>query len=427
MKFKKNIINKLRNNKDARTLTENFISLSLLQVAGYIFPFLTIPYLARVIGVDKFGEIALAAAIIVYFQTVIDWGFNFTATRDIAKNKENIIKISKIFSNVIWTRFFLTVLSAIVLSLMIIFIPVINEMKLLLILTFCLIPGKILFPDWLFQGLEKMKYITILNLISKLIFTIAIFVFIKEKSDYVLQPLLLACGYMISGIISMYIILIKWKIKLYRPSIKYILSTIKSGTDIFINQLMPNLYNSFSILLLGFFGGAVATGKLEGGNKFANIAIQMLSVISRTFFPYLSRKINKHSLYAKINIYISVLISTILFVFAPLFVDIILTPEFKDSGLVLRILSISIIFITLNSVFGTNYLIVQGHEKILRNITIISSLIGFLIAVPFVYYFNFLGAALTICITRGILGLLITYKALKIKKHEKKSDNSWRR
>ena len=83
--------------KDGKVLFENFISLSLLQVAGYIFPLITIPYLSRVIGVDKFGEIAFASAIITYFQTVSDWGFNYTATRDVAKIEIIEIRYQKSF------------------------------------------------------------------------------------------------------------------------------------------------------------------------------------------------------------------------------------------------------------------------------------------------------------------------------------------
>ena len=62
-------------------------------------------------------------------------------------------------------------------------------------------------------------------------------------------------------------------------------------------------------------------------------------------------------------------------------------------------------------------MIIEGYEHQLRNITAISSIIGLLISFPLIYYFNFIGAALTICITRGILGLSITYKACRIKKY----------
>lgn len=413
LKKVKDLTGRVRKSKDGKVLVENFAYLTLLQVAGYIFPLITLPYLARVIGVDSFGKIAFAGAIIVWFQTVADWGFNYTATRDVAKNREDKEKVSQIFSNVLWARCILTLFCFILLIILIIFVPKFQEISLLLLITFLMIPGHILFPDWFFQAMEKMKYITILNLISKLLFTIAIFIFIKEKSDFILQPLFVSLGFVVSGIIAMYYILVRWKIKLQKPNIKEIRLTIKNSTDVFINNLMPNLYNSFSTFLLGMFGGAVSNGKLDAGGKFIGLSQQFMTIISRTFFPYLSRKIDRHSLYAKMNIYISIFISGSLFILAPILIKLFFTPEFYDSIKVLQIMSISIFFLSLSSIYGTNYMIIQGYEKQLRNITFVSSIIGFVISFPLIYYFDFIGAALTITLTRGVLGLSIAFFARK--------------
>lgn len=168
-------------------------------------------------------------------------------------------------------------------------------------------------------------------------------------------------------------------------------------------------------MLLGFFGGPVSNGLLDAGSKFVNISYQFLSVISRTFFPFLSRRIDKHSQFSKLTIYISVIISVLLFIFAPLIIKLFFTDEFYNAIPVLRIMSVSIIFLSLSNVYGTNYMIIQGYEKQLRNITFVSSLIGFAISFPLIYFFDYIGAALTIAITRGLLGILITYKAKKRK------------
>ena len=411
----KKYINKIKKSKDGRTLVANFGYLSLLQIAGYIFPLITMPYLARVIGVDGFGKIAFASAVVVWFQTVADWGFNYTATRDVAKNRDDKDKVSEIFSNVLWARCLLTIASFLLLILAIFIIPIFRENYAVILVTFLLVPGHIMFPDWFFQAMERMKYITILNLLSKLLFTIAVFVFIKNKSDFILQPLFTTLGYIVSGFISMYVVLYKWQIKIKRPELKSILNIIKGSTDVFINNIVPNLYNSFSVMLLGFFGGPVSNGLLDAGSKFVNISQQFMNIISRTFFPFLSRRIDKHSFFSKLNIYIAVSISVLLFIFAPLIIKIFFTEEFYKAITVLRIMSISILFLTLSSVYGTNYMIIQGHEKKLRNITFVSSLIGFAISFPLIHLFDYIGAALTITITRGILGFTIMCTARRLK------------
>ncbi|WP_352421131.1 flippase [Proteiniphilum sp.] len=410
-----NIYRKVKNSKDSRTLIANFGYLSLLQVAGYIFPLITIPYLARVIGVDSFGKIAFASAVVVWFQTVADWGFNFTATRDVAKNRDNREKVSEIFSNVLWARMFLMLISFALLMITIYIIPTFQENKTILLISFLLIPGHILYPDWFFQAVERMKYITILNLLSKLLFTVLIFVFIKEKSDFILQPLFNTLGFLVSGIIAMYVILFRWKIKIIKPNISTVLRTIKGSTDVFINNIVPNLYNSFSVMLLGFYGGAVSNGIFDAGSKFVGIAQQFIGVIARAFFPFLSRRLDKHNIYVQINIYVSLILTLILFLLAPWLIKAFFTEEFYPGITVLRIMSFSVFFISIRNAYGTHYMILKGYEKDLRNLIFYGSFVGFILSFPLIYNFSFIGAAINIVIAQSIMAFLIINKAKKIK------------
>ena len=398
-------ISKMRQSKDAKTVASNFAWLTLLQIAGYVFPLITLPYLARVIGVEGFSKIAFATAIMIWIQTIADWGFNMSATRDVAQNRDDKDMVSKIFSNVLWARMLLMLVSLVVLVALVAFVPKLNENAAVIMVSFLMIPGHILFPDWFFQAIEKMKYITILNVIMKLIFTVAIFIFIKAPEDYILQPLLNSASFAICGAIALYFIIVRWHIRLHRPVFSEIISTIKGSTDIFINNLMPNLYNSFSTMLLGFWGAAGSVGLLDGGNKFAQIGNQLLSTLSRAFYPYLSRKHEGHRTYLLIIMSVASLMCLFLFIAAPLLVNIFLSPEFAPSTAVIRIRAISFIFFAISNAYGTNYLIVRHKEKLLRQITTVCSIVGFCIAWPLVYYYDYIGASLTVTISLGLLAV----------------------
>ncbi|MCM1140280.1 MAG: oligosaccharide flippase family protein [Muribaculum sp.] len=401
-----------------KSIASNFGWLMLLQIVNYCLPLITLPYLAHVIGVTGFGKIAFASAVIMWFQTVSDWGFNFTATRDIARNKNNLNKISEIFSNVLFARIAITIIGFLILTALISIIPIFRNNAKVLVITFLLIPGHIICPDWFYQGMERMKFMTILNVTAKCIFTALVFTFIKTENDYILQPLFISLGYIVSGVISLYIIIAKWDVRIIFPKFKQIYATIISSTDVFINCFIPNLYNSLSIVLMGFWGGPVANGLYDAGSKFINVVIQFIYTLSRTFFPFLSREIRHHNKYALVNFVLVCICAILLYIGAPLLIKLFFTPEFYKGLVVTRILAISLPFLSLSNIYGTNYLILKGREKQLRNATLISSLVGFCVAIPLIYNLTYIGAAITVAFSRILLGIIVYFSAKKISQNK---------
>lgn len=407
------VVSKISKNKDAKTVAGNFMWLSALQVAGYVFPLITMPYLARVIGVDGFGKIAFANAVMIWINIIAEWGFNQTATRDVAQNRDNPQRVSEIFSNVLWARCLLMFISLAILLLLIAFIPKFREESAIILVTFLMVPGHIFFPDWFFQAIEKMRYISILNIITKFIFTIAVFVFIKEPDDYILQPLFISLGYVFCGCIALYFILYKWNVRISPPKFSAIFSTIKKSTDIFINNVAPNLYNSFSQMLLGIMGGATANGFYEGGNKLYTISSNLLHILTRTFFPFLSRKPEKHKIFVLITMGITTVAVSLLFIFAPYLIRFVLSGEFNNSIIIVRILAVSLFFVMLYNCYGMCYLIIHKRERILRQITIYVSIFGMLVSWWLIKQYSYIGAAITVVLCRVLLGV-VTFIVAKI-------------
>lgn len=413
------MINKIRNklkSKDSKTLIENFLSLSLLQIVGYILPLITLPYIAKVIGVENFGALALCSSVIVFFQTFTDYGFNYTGIRDISRVRDDRNKTSVIFSQIIYARFFLTILGFLILLLLIYLIPQFSNNSELLIYTFLLVPGYSLYPEWFFQAIEKMKYSAIFSTLIKIIFTISIFLFVREKQDYIYIPIINAIGSMAIGLFAFYTIIIKFKYRLVRVKISDIFTMIKNSTNMFISLILPNLYTNMSTILLERFWGKSSTGVFDAGNKFVGISQQITNVLSRTFYPFLSRRIDKHRLFEIISFSISIFVSLALFFGAEFIVGVFYDSEFDDAITVIKIMSISPVFIFMMNAYGTNYLVIKGKEKTLRNIVCICSLFGLLLTYYLVSSYGFIGAAISITIVWGVRGILTWYYAQKLKK-----------
>ena len=413
----KNIVTRVTKSSDAKTLFCNFVWLSALKIAGYVFPLATLPYLSRVIGVSGFGEIAFAASMMVFFETFTDFGFNYTATRDVARCRDDKQATSNIFSNVFWAKIALMIVALIILCTLVFAIPSLYNKKLLLFLTFLYIPGHIIFPDWFFQAMEEMKYITILNVISKATFTTLVFVIINKPADYVWQPLLNAIGYWISGAIAMWFIYKHFGIRILKPSVSKVWGAIRSSANMFVSLIFPNLYTNFSTILLRTTCGEVATGLYDAGAKFISLINQIFDVLSRAFYPFLSRNINKHKIYVWISGISSVLASLALFFCADFLVNLFYTADFYGAIIVIKIMSITPISLFLMNTYGVNYMVIQGKDNVYRNITIIFSLIGFIVSIFCVPRYSYIGIAITVTAARMVGGLL-TYTYIRIAKKE---------
>ncbi len=288
--------------KDAKVLLENFFSLSALQLVGMVLPLITLPYLLRVLGFSNYGIVILAASLVAYFQSITDYSFKITATRDVAVFRNSPKKLNIIYSKVLMVKGMFLILSFLVLTAIILLYPPFYEERTVFFLTMPLLLGYGLFPEWFFQGIEKMKYISILNISIKLFFTICVFIFITEKEDYWIYPLLQSAGFIGAGLVGQYILIKKYKLKFRWLRFKMIRNTIKDNFPIFINQFLPNLYNNTNTLLLGIFTTTYLVGIYDALKKIIDLCVMILNVVSRVFFPFLNRRKDAFPKYRKNNV-----------------------------------------------------------------------------------------------------------------------------
>lgn len=401
--------------KDAKVLLENFLSLSALQLVGMLLPLITLPYLLRVLGFSNYGIVILAASLVAYFQSITDYSFKITATRDVAVYRNSPEKLNIIYSKVLMVKGLFLCLSFLVLFAIVMLYPPFYEERRVFFLTMPLLIGYGLFPEWFFQGIEKMKYISLLNIGIKLFFTICVFVFITKKEDYWIYPLLQSAGFIGAGLVGQYILIKKYKLKFYWLRFKMIKNTIKDNFPIFINQFLPNLYNNTNTLLLGIFTTTYLVGIYDALKKIIDLCVAFLNIVSRVFFPFLNRRKDAFPKYLKMMLFLGMVLAALPIIGHPL-VFWYLDLEYENALLILTLLSLSLIGYTAYDIFGLNYFIVRRKDKLVMKNTILSSLIGFVLAFPLIYFFNILGAAINLMFARFMMGGGLTWNYFKSKK-----------
>ena len=407
-------------NKDTSQLFKNFFSLSVLKLINAVLPFVTLPYLIKVLGIQQYGAIVLGLALIAYFQAVTDYGFNLSATREIAKNRTSVKRLSYIYSKTMVTKMYLLILSLGILIPVIFVVPQFKEDMTVYLLMCLMLLGQTLFPEWFFRGVEKMGYIAILNLIVKLAFTIGVFAFIKDPEDYWLYPFLLGVSYIIVTCFSHYIVIKNFNISLTTINFKRVKKTLKIGFPLFINQFVPNLFNNTTNFLVGLILGKSAAGYFGATRQVVTIVGVFSSVVSGVAFPYLIRHKEKFKMYRKY--YLMLITSIIVFLLlVHQFIFDIIGINYASDTEVYYILMLGMLCIIIYSIHSTNYLIARGHDKIVMKITITTSLIGFILSFPLIHNFGLIGGATNILISQFILAIGAYYFYRKIEKNERNS------
>lgn len=392
------MLNKLKNianTEDKRRLLSNFFSLSILQTFTYILPLLTLPYLVRVLGSEKFGLVVFAQAFIIFFNILVDYGFNLSATREISVNRENKEKLTEIFSSVMSIKFILIGISFTILSIIIFSFENFSNNIDLYYLTFLWVIGQALFPIWYFQGLEKMKYITIVNITSKLIFTIAIFIFIQNETDYILVPILNGLGFIIGGILSLWIVHKDFNQKFQIQSIKILLMYFKDSSQFFLSRLSSVGYSNVNTFLAGILLSPVFVTYYYLADKAVSVILTLFSPIVQTIYPYLAKKYNFIFLVKLVSILmvISILVVFLGYLFSDL-ISIILLGEINDIFKNLFYVIIPIIPIsTLYVMLGAPLLLARGYKKEF-NLSIIYGFIIHLLLLSTLYYYYTLNSDL---------------------------------
>lgn len=409
------MINKIKDKlkgKDAKVLLENFLSLSALQLFGMLLPLVTLPYVLRVIGFEKYGIIIFSASLISYFQSLTDFSFSVTAVRDVAVFKDNAKKINFIYSKVVTIKSIFLLTSLLLITIVVLLYPPFFENKLIYGLSMLQLVGATLFPEWFFQGIEKMRYITYLNLGIKVFFTVCVFAFIHSEEDYWIYPLLQSTGFIIAGGIGQYWMWRKYHLKFIWLSKRIILNTIKSNSPIFINQFFPTLYNNTSTFLLGMFTTPGIVGIYNAILTVVNLCITLLNILSRTFYPFLNRKKDAFENYRKMMLVIIVVLVIGSILTAPLtFWYLNITYEY--ALVVLIILAFGIVGYGFYNIYGLNFFIIRRQDKLVMRNTIYSSIIGFIAAFPLIYFFGIIGAALNLTLSRFLMGGQLFYKWFK--------------
>jgi PST family polysaccharide transporter len=265
--------------------------------------------------------------------------------------------------------------------------------------------------------MEKVKYLSFLMLISKSLYIVSIFIFVNNPEDYFYVPLLNGITAILSGLLSISIIIFKFKVyPVYLKSIE-IINYIKNNWNIFLSILAINLYRNSNVLILGFIVSESIVGIYSGGEKIV-IAIQSIfAPITQVIYPYISRLKTEDPLKSKNALILlttfiglgTIFISLLLFFFADEIALLVLGAQFIQSGNVIRISSFVVFFGTLNFIMGIIFMTNYGMKKEFTKAVVFTGFINVFLCFILSYIWQEIGTAFSFLSAELILTFLLLY------------------
>ncbi len=260
-----------------RKIATNTVMLMIFNIAKIVFPFITLPYLTRVLTTDTYGSVTYVKTVMTYMQILVDFGFVLSATKDIVKVRENKKKVGLVIGDTLIARIILGGIGLIIIIILTFILPILKNNVLYTILSYVVVFESIFLMDFLFRGIEKMHIITVRFILMKMISTILTFILIKSDSDMILIPILDIISSLMAVILVFYEIK-KMNIRMHFSKIKNVFKSIKESFIYFLSNVASTSFNALSTIIIGIFVGTTEVA-------YWGVCMQIVGSIQACYTP----------------------------------------------------------------------------------------------------------------------------------------------
>ena len=342
-------------------LAQNLAYLYLAQIANYIFPLLTVPYLARVLGPEGFGKLLLAQAAAQYLSWVVEYGYSFSATREAARLRHDPAGLGRVLASVIHARFLLLPLVAFLTYSLANLAPPLRGDWLLMVGIFLVALGGGFSFVWLFQAIERVKTIALLETGARFLHVLAVFLLVREPGQVALPLYLQAFALFLANGVGFY-----WALKSVRwPGLSGGFLWLRRGFGLFLYQLISGLYAGLPTFLGGFFLSPTQLGHYAAGDRLVRVLVNLWAPLARFFFPRLSFEAarggegRRRWLFygGSLSLGMGLMASVSLFALAPFLASSLFGEGYEGVGGILRILALFLFLTALSSFLGLQVLL----------------------------------------------------------------------
>lgn len=405
------------------SIKKNFAYQMIYEVLVLILPFVTSPYIARVIGAEGLGTYSYSYSVAYYFVLFSLLGIKNYGNREIAKVRDDSTKLSKTFVNIETLHI---LISLVCVAVYIGYIASLKQVKIYAEIQTLYVLSGLLDISWFYFGIEHFKMIVTRNTIIKIANVICVFAFVRSADDLWVYCLIMAVGNLISQM-TLWVPLKRY-VKFVRPDWTNMKIHIKPLTILFIPAIAVSMYKYMDKIMIGAFSSKTELGYYENAEKVINIPMTVITSFGTVMLPKMSNLAassndNSARRYMTLSMEFVMCLATA-FTFGLAGVGTVFAPffwgkGFSVSGQLIMGLALTIPFVSFANVIRTQYLIPTSKDREYITSVIAGAVVNLCInglLIPQIGSFGAMigtiAAEMTVCIWQ----VIVVRKELPIKK-----------
>ena len=391
---------------------ENTFWLAIFQLAKMVFPFLILPILTRRLSVETYGNLTFIKTVMNFLQIFLDFGFMLSATKEIAKIKNDTNKIQQIMADTLLARLLLGGIGLLLIIILSFFFPILGNNFLFTITSYLTVFLSIFLFDFLFRGLEIIHVMTIRFIVMKTISFLLTIFFVRQDHQIILIPLF----DILSSVIAIILVVFelqKRNLKLIRPKLKSSIHSLKISLIYFLSDVSATAFNAISTIIIGLVFSSTEVALFGVSIQIIGAIQALLGQLSSGIYPIMVRQKSRkfiQQIFQK-TIPLVFLLTGLIIILLPLVLQVLAGDKYAAAHPIIQILAITIFFSFINTLLGWPTLGVINQQNKVTLSTIISTVFNFvsLILLYLSSNLNLYSVAITRVITEIILFCIRLY------------------
>jgi PST family polysaccharide transporter len=368
-------------------VVQNALALYSVQFAEYLLPMITIPYLARVLQPAGWGTVVYAQNFSGWMILVLEYGFGFSATREIARRRDDPAHHAEVARGVVGANILL-LLPAVLIALVARFtVPEFRANPVYLWLALAIAATQGIRPFWYFQGIEKMKFPAWLNVLGRAVTAGGIFVFVKSPAHgWRVLALQAGMGAIVTAVIAVKMYQV---ISFRRPAFEQAIAAFRAGWTIFLSRSAVSLYTMANTFILGLFVASAGVAYYGGAERIVLAVVGLMTPVTQALYPRMihlaahdrekaSDAIRKGLLFFGIA---GLLIGAALIAAAPWVIRILLGASYRPAIGVLRVAALIVPFVGVSNILGMQWMLPFGMDRAFNRIVVSAGVLNIILAV----------------------------------------------